>query len=138
MRLAAGAWFDNKDGIPKSFLNQNQLGGLFSGHIIKDKLFFYTNYEAFRNRQKVGVDNTILTAAARQGIFTYLDSSGTMHQVNILTATRNTIDPVIQNLINQIPTPDKINNFRTGDSSCLAAAQYGRLLVSAERQPHAR
>lgn len=115
--LASGAWFDNKDGIPKSFLNQNQLGGLFSGHIIKDKLFFYTNYEAFRNRQKVGVDATILTAAARQGLFTYLDSSGTMHQVNILTATRNTIDPVIQNLINQIPTPDKINNIRTGDST---------------------
>src|SRR5206468_6825862 len=24
--LAADSWFDNKDGIPKSFLNQNQLG----------------------------------------------------------------------------------------------------------------
>ncbi len=115
--LAAGAWFDNKDGIPKAFLNQNQLGGLFSGRIIKDKLFFYTNYEAFRNRQKVGVDNTILTASARQGDFTYLDGSGNAHTVNILTLTRNTIDPAIQNLINQIPAPDKINNFRTGDSS---------------------
>src|SRR5260370_21437085 len=27
-----------------------------------------------------------------------------------------TIDRAIQNLINQIPTPDKINNFRMGDS----------------------
>jgi hypothetical protein len=115
--LAAGAWFDNKDGIPKAFLNQNQLGGLYSGHIIKDKLFFYTNYEAFRNRQKAQADNTILTTDARNGIFTYQDGGGVVHKVNILTATRNTIDPAIQTLINQIPTPDKINNFRTGDSS---------------------
>ena len=57
-------WFDNKDGIPKAFLNQNQLGGALGGHIIKDKLFFYTNYEAFRNRQKSQVDNAILTATA--------------------------------------------------------------------------
>ncbi len=116
--LASSAWFDNKDGIPKSFLNQNQLGTLFSGRIIKDKLFFYTNYEAFRNRQKVGVTNTILTATkGGQGIFTYLDTGGAVHQVNILTATRNTIDPVVQNLINQTPTPDKINNTRAGDST---------------------
>jgi hypothetical protein len=115
--LAASTWFDNKDGIPKSFLNQNQLGGSLGGHIIKDKLFFYTNYEAFRNRQKVQTDNTILTSTARNGIFTYLNNLGQVRQVNILQAMGVSIDPAIQNLINQIPTPDKINNFRTGDSS---------------------
>src|SRR4029077_4821248 len=72
--LAASTWFDNKDGIPKSFLNQNQLGGSLGGHIIKDKLFFYTNYEAFRNRQKIQTDNTILTSTARNGMFTYLNN----------------------------------------------------------------
>src|SRR5216684_6587737 len=72
--LASGNWFDNKDGIDKAFLNQNQLGASLGGHIIKDKLFFYTNYEAFRNRQKISTDRTILTATARQGIFTYLNS----------------------------------------------------------------
>src|SRR5216683_726575 len=72
--VAAGAWFDNKDGIPKAFLNQNQLGGSLGGHIIKDKLFFYTNYEAFRNRQRPSTDRTILTSDARNGIFTYLDN----------------------------------------------------------------
>jgi hypothetical protein len=115
--LAADTWFNNKDGIPKSFLNQNQLGGSLGGHIIKDKLFFYTNYEAFRNRQKIQTDNTILTSTARNGIFTYLNNLGQVRQVNILQAMGVSIDPAIQNLINQIPTPDKINNFRTGDSS---------------------
>jgi hypothetical protein len=115
--LAADTWFNNKDGIPKSFLNQNQVGGSLGGYIIKDKLFFYTNYEAFRNRQKVQVDNTILTSTARNGIFTYLNNLGQVRQVNILQAMGISMDPAIQSLINQIPTPDKINNFRAGDSS---------------------
>jgi hypothetical protein len=113
--LAAGAWFDNKDGIPKAFLNQNQLGGALGGRIIKDKLFFYTNYEAFRNRQKIQTDNAILTSTAAQGIFSYI-VNGSVRQANILTAMGVKIDPVIQNLINQIPPPSKINNFNVGDS----------------------
>src|SRR6266446_9544914 len=115
--LAAGAWFDNKDGIPKAFLNQNQIGGSLGGHIIKDKLFFYTNYEAFRNRQKSPQDRTILTADARNGIVTYVDNQKNVRKVNILRAAGIQIDPAIQNLIDQIPGPEKINNFRSGDSS---------------------
>src|SRR5260370_23187005 len=103
--LAADAWFDNKDGIPKSFLNQNQLGAALGGHIIKDKLFFYTNYEAFRNRQKIQTNDTILTGTARNGIFTYLNNQGQARQANILQAIGISIDPAIQNLINQIPGP---------------------------------
>src|SRR5260370_4074989 len=72
--LAADAWVDNKDGIPKSFLNQNQLGASLGGHIIKDKLFFYTNYEAYRNRAKIQANTEILTNSARNGIFTYLNN----------------------------------------------------------------
>jgi Carboxypeptidase regulatory-like domain/TonB dependent receptor-like, beta-barrel len=114
--LAASRWFDNKDGIPKAFLNQNQVGGLLGGHIIKDKLFFYTNYEAFRNRQKAPANTTILTSTARSGIFTYINNQGQVRQVNILQAAGIQIDPAIQSLLAQVPTPDKINNTRVGDS----------------------
>src|SRR5437870_6924279 len=37
---ADASWFDNKDGTPKAFLNQNQIDGSLGGHIIKDKLIF--------------------------------------------------------------------------------------------------
>jgi hypothetical protein len=114
--MAAANWFDNKDGIPKAFLNQNQLGGSLGGKIIKDKLFFYTNYEAFRNRQNVAQDNAILTATAAQGIFTYVNSAGALRQVNILTASGNKIDPIMQAMIAKIPPPSAINNFNVGDS----------------------
>jgi len=115
--LAAANWFDNRDGIQQAFLNQNQIGGSAGGPIVKDKLFFYTHYEAFRNRQRRPQDRTILTADARNGIFTYVDSLNEVRKVNILQAANARLDPIIQNLINQIPTPDKINNFRSGDSS---------------------
>src|SRR5205823_3692515 len=92
------------------------MGGSLGGHIIKDKLFFYTNYEAFRNRQKTLQNRTILTADARNGIFTYLDNQKNVRKVNILQAAGIQIDPAIQSLISQIPGPDRINNFRAGDS----------------------
>ena len=115
--LAAANWFDNKDGVPNSFLNQNQMGAAIGGPIIKDKLFFYSHYEAYRNRQKTSQDRTILTTDARNGIFTYVDTQGQLRKVNILQASDVKIDPIVQSLINQIPTPDRINNFRAGDST---------------------
>jgi hypothetical protein len=115
--LAAGNWFDNKDGIPQAFLNQNQIGGKVSGAIIKDKLFFHTHYEAYRNRQKSAQDRVILTTDARNGLFTYVDTQNQVRKVNLLQAANVKPDPVIQGILAQIPTPDKINNFRAGDSS---------------------
>ena len=114
---AANDWFNNKQGIQRPFLNQNQGGGSLGGHIIKDRLFFYANYEALRLRQQDSATRTILTEDARRGIFTYRSPAGDVRKVNIITANRTSMDPAIQNLINQIPTPDRINSFLAGDSS---------------------
>src|SRR5262245_6919887 len=44
----AADFFTNKQGGKKSPLNRNQFGGTFSGPILKDRLFFFLNYEGFR------------------------------------------------------------------------------------------
>lgn len=113
--FSANDWFNNQAGIVRPFLNQNQMGTSIGGPIKRDKLFFYANYEAVRAHQQVPVDNTILTAPARSGIFTYKDSGGTVHQVNLLALRGITIDPAMQNLMNQIPGPSQANNFDVGD-----------------------
>ena len=87
---------------------------MIGGPIKKDKLFFYASYEAIRAHQQTPQDNTILTASARSGIFTY-NSGGAVHQVNLLTLRSISIDPAIQTLLAQVPTPDKINNADVGD-----------------------
>jgi hypothetical protein len=114
--LAANSWFNNRDGIGLPFRNQNQVGGSIGGPIIKNKFFFYGNYEAFRLRQQSSANRTILTDTARRGIFTYRDSGGNRREVNILTASNLTVDPKMQELLGQVPGADKINNYRVGDS----------------------
>ncbi|MBL8240717.1 MAG: TonB-dependent receptor [Bryobacterales bacterium] len=113
---AANTWFNNRDRIARPFLNQNQAGAALGGFIKKDKLFFYTNYEAFRLRQQTTLNRTVLTEDARRGIFTY-QSGNTVRKVNVLQAVGAQADPAIAQLISLVPGPDKINNFRVGDSS---------------------
>jgi hypothetical protein len=102
--FSANDWFNNQAGIGQPRLNQNQFGGLIGGPIKKDKLFFYASYEAIRAHQQTPQDNTILTASARSGIFTY-NSGAAVHQVNLLTLRSISIDPAIQTLLAQVPTP---------------------------------
>jgi len=115
--FAANTWFNNRDGVAKPFLNSNWIGATFGGPAIKDKLLFYGNYEVFRSRQQTAANRAILTSTARQGIFTYKDAQGTVRQVNVLQAAGVPADPATQAILQQVPGPDKINNFRTGDSS---------------------
>jgi hypothetical protein len=115
--LAANAWFNNRDKIEKPSYNQNQMGGSFGGPIKKDKLYFYANYEAYRLPIQPTVNRTILTADARQGIFTYQDLQGKVQKVNILQAMGVSADPAMEKTLASVPGPDKINNYRVGDSS---------------------
>jgi len=53
----------------KPTLRQNQFGGSFGGRIIRDKLFFFTNYEGYRRAQERAFVNTVPTADIRAGNF---------------------------------------------------------------------
>ena len=111
--FAANDWFNNKDSVDRPFLNLNQLGGSIGGPIIKDKLLFYANYEAYRLRQSTLTTNTILTAEARQGIFRYYDKSGNIQSFDVLKAFGAGVDPYIQNLLSQVPAAG--NSTTVGD-----------------------
>ena len=56
--------------VKKPPYKQNQFGGSFGGRIIRDKLFFFTNYEGYRRRRGINTSvNTVPTAAMRAGDF---------------------------------------------------------------------
>jgi len=115
-QFAANDWFNNQAGVPQPGLHQNQFGGSIGGPVQKDKLFIFFNYEGTRVHQQVGVDTTVLTPNARQGIFTYTDTGGTVRTVNLLALRGiKTLAPAIQNILNQVPTT--INNYEVGDSA---------------------
>jgi carboxypeptidase family protein/TonB-dependent receptor-like protein len=52
----------------KPALERNQFGGVFGGPILKNKAFFFADYEGLRQTRKVTGFATIATPAQRQGI----------------------------------------------------------------------
>lgn len=115
--VAANTWFNDAQRIKAPFLNQNQAGGSVGGPIKKDRLFFYVDFEGYRNIQQSSANRQILTTDARNGIFTYRDSSGVIQRVNVLQAAGVQTDPTALALLGKVPGSDHINNFLVGDSS---------------------
>jgi hypothetical protein len=77
--LSANTWFNNQLGrkadgslaAPRNFLIRNQFGVREGGPIIRNKTFFFFLYEGQRQKTNTALNDTVLTAAARQGIFRF-------------------------------------------------------------------
>jgi hypothetical protein len=65
--LNAVGYFKPNGGV-KPPLQRNQFGGTVGGPIVKNKVFFFADYEGFRNIQKVLNFATIPTLADRSGV----------------------------------------------------------------------
>ncbi|PYR54980.1 MAG: TonB-dependent receptor, partial [Acidobacteria bacterium] len=66
-RLNATGYFKPATG-EKPPLRRNQFGGVFGGPILKNKAFFFGDYEGFRQDRKLTTFSTVATAAQKQGI----------------------------------------------------------------------
>jgi len=67
--FAANAWASNLAGAAKSNLSWNQFGGTAGGPIRKNKVFFFTDYEGFREDYSNPFIETVPTAAEHSGLF---------------------------------------------------------------------
>ncbi len=83
--LDANTYFNNINGLPRSIVKLTQTGFHVGGPIIKNKLFFFTNFELRRLPQSAPFSRTVLTPGAINGMYTYTDSTGAQHNVNVLT-----------------------------------------------------
>jgi hypothetical protein len=117
-QFSANSWSRNAQGLPRVYSRNHEFGGNVGGPLVpfgflKEKLFFFANFENRYNPQFVTTTLAIPTADAQNGNFTYL-LNGTTNQfrtVNVLNlaAARGLttkLDPVAQailNINNQIP-----------------------------------
>ncbi|MGE0407075.1 MAG: carboxypeptidase regulatory-like domain-containing protein, partial [Candidatus Korobacteraceae bacterium] len=67
--LNANTFFGNRAGLDRPPFVQNQFGGSIGGPIIRDKLFFFGNYEGYRNREGVLFRRTVPSLAMYGGDF---------------------------------------------------------------------
>jgi hypothetical protein len=99
-KLDANSWSNNFQGNPKNSYTQNIFGGTFGGPIIKDKLFFFGDYEGIRHHTGGQASASVLTPAMLAGNFSALDSAGIQ-----LYDTQNNFVPYSNN---QIPVVNPV------------------------------
>ncbi|MEP6945939.1 MAG: TonB-dependent receptor [Acidobacteriota bacterium] len=127
-KFGANDFFNNSSGVEQGFQNYNQFGGKLSGPlplphfgeggpaILKNKAFFFVNYEELRNIQPAPTTRTVLTDTARTGIFRYIDNAGVRQSVNLFaigttgTNVPTGINPLIQSrFLANIPRGNSTN-----------------------------
>ena len=107
-RLNANTWFNNRDNAPKSDDVLYQPGARIGGPILRNKAFFFVNYEESRSPGANTENRTLLHPRAEQGWFRYT-AGGQTREVNVLNLLRDnrptdvsTIDPTIGRLLADI------------------------------------
>ncbi len=130
--LNANDFFSNEAGNPRPAFSQNQFGANGGGPAIKDKLFFYSSYEGFRQRKGNVLTTWVPTAAERNGDFSGVGSIGTGTVLPIYDPTMsancvsgvaacrplflgnkipaNRLDPTAQALLSYFPMPNSPGN----------------------------
>jgi Carboxypeptidase regulatory-like domain len=105
--LDANSYFNNINGLPRNIIKLNQGGVHVGGPILKNKVFFFTNFEKRWLPQSAAFSRTVLNSDALNGLYDYADSKGVMHQANVLNLAKaagynSTLDPTIAKTLGQI------------------------------------
>ena len=109
--------------VPRSKLLRNVFGGSLGGRIVKDRLFFFANYEGRRDAREESAIRVVPSDDLRQGIFHYL-KSGSSTVFTLTPADVTALDPLhlgpnaaALTVLRQYPHPnsdevgDKLNTF---------------------------
>ena len=139
--LDANEWSNGLTDTPKAALRYNRFGGTFGGPIIKNRLFFFLDYEGQRMDNPSTQSVLVMSAAERAGNFgelcpsfngaglcsnladqLYMPQAGvsptsrTIVPFNNLTAAGLTLSPAASNIVNSslypLPTSGNILNYQ--------------------------
>lgn len=90
--LNANSWSNNRVGVRRGILRRNEYGGSLGGPVIRNRTFFFANYERTRQSGPIQALNTVPSAAQREGNFNgSLDPSS--RQIIVYDPTTTRTDP---------------------------------------------
>ncbi len=122
-KLDANDWFNNKNGRPRPDFRQHQFGGTLSGPIIKNKTFFFADYQGWRINQGLTMISTVPTPKMRQGDFSELSrpiydpfNPGAQFAGNVIP--RDRIDTPAANILALYPAPN-VEGTRTASGQII-------------------
>jgi hypothetical protein len=119
-KFSANSFFNNASGVEKPKLSRNQTGGRLGGPVLKNKLFFFGYYEAYRQSQQASQNLDIPTSTAfLDGLFRYVAlDDGSVRSVNVMQLSGLPIDQKLRaDFLSKLPGPQNINNYDIGNSS---------------------
>lgn len=99
---------------PKAANKQNQFGGNLGGPLMRNRAFFFADYEGTRIKQGVLRTGTVMTADQRRGVFTTpIRDPLTQQPFPNNTIPTDRIDPVAARILSLVPLPNTTgsNNF---------------------------
>lgn len=113
-KLNSNTFFNNASGTARPKFNQSIYGGSLGGPAIKNKVFFFGNFQGTDSRQDVSRNRTVATEEAKQGLFRWRDAAGNIQTFDIARndpAGRG-VDPTMRSLFGlMLPA----NNTEVGD-----------------------
>ena len=122
-------------GLPnqRSPLIRNVFGGALGGPILKNRLFFFFNYEGRRDSEASSQARTVPTQSMRNGLLTYPNANGgnttlTAAQIKQMDPLGIGEDSAVLSLLNSYPLP---NDPTLGDG-------YQHLRIPLRRQPESQ
>jgi len=81
VKTAANDWFSNRSGIAREALIRNQYGASFGGRFVRDRAFFFVNWEDRKDRSASAQSRNVPTETLKQGIVQFRQNNGTIGQL---------------------------------------------------------
>ncbi len=80
--FTANDWFQNRSGVPRTPLVRNQFGASLGGPIIKNRIFFFGNWERRIDASGRGTTRAVPSELLKQGILQVKLTNGNIVQLN--------------------------------------------------------